>query len=245
MDVVFSRNALKVLLLSKKNDLISHIVNYTQFFIVDQFGNYVVQYVIMLKDYQVNEFIAEEFLKMNFISIAKQKFSSNVIEKCFDNCNDITKYKIIKEITNPEIVFHLLFDNYGNYVLQKALAFAKDQYYHLLISYVYPYLEKLKHHYPFGNKLYIKLISLYPELMQLNMNNQNRQINSNFGINMIYNNINNNNSGTNSNVMVIDYKNMINNNYNNNTNLMNNTIDKDDKKYNQRNFNNKGKLQKI
>ena len=89
---------------------------------MDQYGNYVVQYVIMLKDLNANDAIASEFLKMNVITISKQKFSSNVIEKvnlyitqCFDNCNDQTKLHIIKEISHPEIVFHIMFDNYGNY----------------------------------------------------------------------------------------------------------------------------------
>ena len=78
----------------------------------------------MLKDLDVNNQIAIEFLKMNVISISKQKFSSNVIEKViysfiqvFDNSNDETKLRIIKEISHPEIVYHILFDNYGNYGL--------------------------------------------------------------------------------------------------------------------------------
>ncbi len=61
--------------------MINLIIKYTQIFILDQYGNYVVQYVIMLKDMNVNKQIADEFLKMNVISISKQKFSSNVIEK--------------------------------------------------------------------------------------------------------------------------------------------------------------------
>ena len=64
--------------------MINLIIKYTQIFILDQYGNYVVQYVIMLKDMNVNKQIADEFLKMNVISISKQKFSSNVIEKVFN-----------------------------------------------------------------------------------------------------------------------------------------------------------------
>ena len=61
--------------------MINLIIKYTQVFILDQYGNYVVQYVIMLKDFNANDLIASEFLKMNMITISKQKFSSNVIEK--------------------------------------------------------------------------------------------------------------------------------------------------------------------
>jgi len=61
--------------------LIKLIIKHTQLFVVDQYGNYVVQYVIMLKDFNANKLIADEFLKMNIIAISKQKFSSNVVEK--------------------------------------------------------------------------------------------------------------------------------------------------------------------
>jgi pumilio RNA-binding family len=61
--------------------LIKKIIKNTQIFVVDQFGNYVVQYVIMMKDYSVNKLISDEFLQMNIISLSKQKFSSNVVEK--------------------------------------------------------------------------------------------------------------------------------------------------------------------
>ena len=53
----------------------------TQKFVVDQYGNYVVQYVILLKDFNTNKLIADQFLMMNIIAISKQKFSSNVVEK--------------------------------------------------------------------------------------------------------------------------------------------------------------------
>jgi|LauGreDrversion4_2_1035121.scaffolds.fasta_scaffold471903_2 pumilio RNA-binding family len=69
--------------------MINLIIKYTQIFILDQYGNYVVQYVIMLKDMNVNKQIADEFLKMNVISISKQKFSSNVIEKVKKKYNTV------------------------------------------------------------------------------------------------------------------------------------------------------------
>ena len=36
-----------------------------------------------------------------------------------------------------------------------------------------PKMEKLKQHYPFGNKLFYKLISLYPELINSTNSNNN------------------------------------------------------------------------
>ena len=64
-----------------KDEIITLIIKNTQTFIIDQYGNYVLQFVVMMNVLKVNKLIAEQFLKMDFIFIARQKFSSNVIEK--------------------------------------------------------------------------------------------------------------------------------------------------------------------
>lgn len=46
----------------------------------DQYGNYVIQYVIELKNYDVNGKIVDK-LKGLIYELANEKFSSNVIEK--------------------------------------------------------------------------------------------------------------------------------------------------------------------
>jgi len=48
----------------------------------DQFGNYLVQNVLKLKDDHCYELILREIAK-DFIRLSKMKFSSNVIEICF------------------------------------------------------------------------------------------------------------------------------------------------------------------
>lgn len=49
-------------------------------FMTDQYGNYVIQFILTLNDYSTNKKIADMFLSdLPFLS--KQKFSSNVIEK--------------------------------------------------------------------------------------------------------------------------------------------------------------------
>jgi hypothetical protein len=61
--------------------MIRQIIKNTQILVEDQFGNYVVQYVILMRDFSVNKLISDEFLQMNIVSLSKQKFSSNVVEK--------------------------------------------------------------------------------------------------------------------------------------------------------------------
>ncbi len=96
-------------------------------------------------------------------------------------------------------MYHLLFDNYGNYgnysiksVLQKALAFAHEPYYTVLIKAINPHLEKLKHHFPFGNKLYIKLINSYSDLQNSKTieSLQNNENTNSYLINQNYNSLN-------------------------------------------------------
>lgn len=58
----------------------------------------------------------------------------------------------------------IVYINYFNYlVLQKALEYAKNNYYTLLISLITPQMEKLKSK-DFGAKIYFTLIKTYPEL---------------------------------------------------------------------------------
>jgi pumilio RNA-binding family len=62
------------------NELIKRALANTLILMCDQYGNYVLQYIISLKEYTVNHEIANIF-KTNLPYLSKQKFSSNVIEK--------------------------------------------------------------------------------------------------------------------------------------------------------------------
>jgi hypothetical protein len=46
----------------------------------DQYGNYVIQFILTLDDYSTNKKICEMFIP-DLPYLSKQKFSSNVIEK--------------------------------------------------------------------------------------------------------------------------------------------------------------------
>lgn len=80
----------------------------------DQYGNYVVQFIINACDYEINHMLMVNFLR-DFEQFSIQKYSSNVIEKCLSCCSEETKELIVKHLCNPQLVQHLLFDMYGNY----------------------------------------------------------------------------------------------------------------------------------
>jgi hypothetical protein len=98
----------------QRKEIIDRIISNGNILISDPYGNYVIQYIISLNNHDTNHRISLIF-KNNINYLSKQKFSSNVIEKCFDFCDDNTKLNIVKEIANPKIVADLLLDMYGNY----------------------------------------------------------------------------------------------------------------------------------
>lgn len=53
------------------------------------FGNYVIQHILDEWGAEVAAPIIEVILR-NIISLSMQKFSSNVVEKCFDTVNEVT-----------------------------------------------------------------------------------------------------------------------------------------------------------
>jgi pumilio RNA-binding family len=64
----------------QKKVIINKLVENTILLMCDAFGNYVLQYIITLEDFDVNYKIASCF-KSHITYMSKQKFSSNVIEK--------------------------------------------------------------------------------------------------------------------------------------------------------------------
>ena len=148
--------------------------------IEDPYGNYLVQNVLKLDDKRKNEQIFMEIAK-DFIRLSQLKFSSNVIEKCLDanlgsgqepHIEKIFKgtfpsddYQIIHEMGHNRdmkqrvnfIVQKLIYNQFGNYVLQKALASIIDNELKTTILWtiksLQPSLMQLKH----GQKVLQKL----------------------------------------------------------------------------------------
>jgi len=128
----------------------------------DQYGNYVVQYCINLCNYEINKVFVNNFLN-EILKFSTQKYSSNIIEKCMDCCDEETKELITQKYCNPQIVETLLFDMYGNYVLQKVMNLSKEPLISKYISYIGPLMKNLSS-YSFGPKLYNKLVTSFPGL---------------------------------------------------------------------------------
>jgi Pumilio-family RNA binding repeat len=89
----------------------------------DAYGNYVVQYVLdVCCDDDVHAVCESVVGRVNLLAI--QKFSSNVMEKCLERCNDRVKEAYLLEMSDPERVRELMMDPFGNYVIQRAISVA-------------------------------------------------------------------------------------------------------------------------
>jgi len=129
--------------------VVRSIVSSAPDLVQDPFGNYVVQHFILLGSCQQPNTCATciiDALKGRMFELAQQKFSSNVLEKCLVNAAEKDRNKIINEILNPsccppsQAVHTLLFHQYGNYVFQQALEYAKEPHFSLLVEHTKPHI---------------------------------------------------------------------------------------------------------
>ena len=179
----------------------------------DQFGNYAIQFALSLKDESANQIIISQYLN-NFQQNISNKISSNVYEKVLEFSDFQTKQHIIKSLCNFETVKNLLYNSYGNYVLQKTILAANEPYRSMYIQFIAPLIDGLKN-LPNGYIIIHKIVNQFPELQGFSQFNSNR--NKNHIYNSINNNLNNNNINNNfkgnNKKMLNDQRNTNNGNY--------------------------------
>ena len=126
--------------------------------IMDQFGNYVIQHILLKTKSEILQNFVDE-IKVNLILYSNNKFASNAVEKCFQNeniKNDVIKLFMVKDIFNS-----IILDKFGNYVAQRAIGAADDKDRKILIDLLKLIIPELKNKY-FGEKLLSKIQFLYP-----------------------------------------------------------------------------------
>ena len=151
----------------QKEKIVCLILENTFSLITNQFGNYVYQCIILLKDEKINYKIFE-IIYNKIIPLCKEKYSSNVIEKILDINNPILVNQLIKHITkNDNKIIELLTNKYGNYIIQKILNISNEKN---LIYRILNIIAKniiIINNVPFGKQLINKLIDKYPILKDL------------------------------------------------------------------------------
>jgi pumilio RNA-binding family len=97
--------------------IIQKIIKSTLKLISDAQGNYVVSYVVCLKNSKyIKEIVSKIISEGNFKVLCKQRFSSTVLEKCFDYCAPDVRSQMIDQICiNKSSFKEILCDNYGSF----------------------------------------------------------------------------------------------------------------------------------
>ena len=103
--------------------------------IVHQYGNYVIQVIFENWDDNELEDILNQY-KNKFLYLSKLKFSSNVVERIIEKNKNNLDY-FIKEICLENSLSELMLNNYGNYVIQKAIKLSSGKYQDILIQEIY------------------------------------------------------------------------------------------------------------
>jgi hypothetical protein len=180
-----------------KENLINNLINNCLVLIIDQYGNYVIQSILLLNESKSSSAIAMKIYD-NVAYYSKHRYSSNVVEKCFDFCGKNERKKLAEKLSPPDILADLIMDEHGNYVVQKALACSETKEQEIILKNIIPLIPKIKN-VSFGEKLLARLMSTYPQFKN--------------SVQMMEGNYNYNNFGNSSNINLI--QNMNNNNINN------------------------------
>ena len=190
---------------TQRKEILISLANISSQLFADQYGNYAIQFALSLKDEEANKIIISNYLG-NFQENISNKISSNVYEKVLEYCDFNTKQYIIKSLCNFETVKKLLYDTYGNYVLQKTLLASTEPYRSMYIKFIAPLINNLKN-LPNGLIIIHKIVSHFPELQNYVQTNSNKIRNYNIYYNYNFNNNMNNNNNYNINNNHMSYKN--------------------------------------
>ena len=127
-----------------RSHLVDRIVEKALELMQDAYGNYVIQYVLdVCGDNDVHVVCESVVGRVN--SLAIQKFSSNVVEKCLERCTDEVREQYLDELSDSDRIRELMMDPFGNYVIQRALSVATHAQATRLVDAIRPHLLPSQH----------------------------------------------------------------------------------------------------
>lgn len=144
-----------------KNELIQVLLKNCLILITDQFGNYIIQYLLSLEDSNISLNIINQIIN-NISFYCKHKYANYVIEKIFLHANYIQKQDIIQKMSTPEIITDLSFNQQGNFIILKILRLADDNKRNIIINIINslkPKLEELP-----NGKIFLKKIQNFSNI---------------------------------------------------------------------------------
>lgn len=156
----------KVILNITENDLnliVDNIIKNFSEFINDEYGNISLKRLIKLNNENYNSKIFP-CIKDSIIPLSCQKFSSNVIEACIGNNTSLKKNTIEKLIENDITISKLITDQFGNYIIQKALQNSEQKDFDIIINIIKNNEKKIKQS-QHGRIIFEKLVKNYKKYL--------------------------------------------------------------------------------
>ncbi|XP_039140616.1 pumilio homolog 12-like [Dioscorea cayenensis subsp. rotundata] len=135
----------------RKARLMSEIASNSLFLSQDQYGNYVVQFILDQKVPWATSMILDR-LEGNYADLSMQKCSSNVVEKCLRLAGEEHCVRIVQELMNSSMLLQILQDPFGNYVIQSALKECKTAFRASFVEVIKPHIPALRNS-PYGRKV--------------------------------------------------------------------------------------------
>ena len=140
----------------QRGQLIAQITGNAFSLVKDPFGNYVVQYILDLAEAAFTDPICKSF-RGHIPALSKQKFSSNVIEKCLRTADPEVKRMLIEEMLDVNELEKMLRDSFANYVVQTAMDYADPETKARMVDAIRPLLPAIRHT-PHGRRIHGKIM---------------------------------------------------------------------------------------
>jgi len=139
----------------QRGQLVAQITKCAFDLVQDAYGNYVVQYILDLDEINYTRPLCQSF-RGKVPALSKQKFSSNVIEKCLRVSDHDTKADLIDEMLVGNELERMLRDSFANYVIQTALDYADVRTKQRMVDAITPILPAIKQT-PHGRRIASKI----------------------------------------------------------------------------------------
>ncbi|KAL5176113.1 putative pumilio 7, chloroplastic [Glycine soja] len=118
----------------------------------DQFGNYVVQFILDLRIPSATATLSLQF-ERKYVHLSMQKFGSHVVEKCLAVFNDENQSRVIHELLSAPHFEQLLQDPHANYVIQSALRHSEGHVHNLLVEAIESH-KAISRNSPYSKKIF-------------------------------------------------------------------------------------------
>lgn len=123
------------------------IIQSIELLINDKYGNYVVQHLIETQNKKKDEIF--DFIIKNSFELSKDKFSSNVVEKCVNNCSNedlerfFNEFSTVRDNLRP-CMYYMCIDMYANYVVQRFFDVSNEELKNKAKVLLKPYIKDMK-----------------------------------------------------------------------------------------------------